>query len=70
MSPQKNYTSANSTLCETTLCENLLYEQKYFFQEIYGAVLKVDRLPNKADFEYFDANSNGILFYDEWEASF
>jgi len=31
--------------------------------------LKLDHLPNKEDFDHFDADSNGVLFFDEWEGS-
>merc|ERR1711976_615884 len=32
----------------------------------YGAFINVDKLPSKEDFEHFDTNGDGTLYYDEW----
>ena len=39
-------------------------------QETYGKFLKVDHLPNKDDFDNFDVDSDGVLFFEEWKAKF
>ena len=36
------------------------------FQNAYGAFVNVDKLPSKEDFEHFDTNGDGTLYYDEW----
>ena len=36
------------------------------FQDAYGAFINVDKLPSKEDFEMFDTNEDGTLYYDEW----
>ena len=36
-------------------------------QEMYGSLIKLDSLPKKEDFEYFDMNNDGILLYSEWK---
>ena len=34
---------------------------------MYGSIIDVPHLPEKVDFDYYDADENGILFYSEWE---
>merc|ERR1712018_299558 len=34
--------------------------------DAYGAFINVDKLPSKEDFESFDTNGDGTLYYDEW----
>ena len=38
----------------------------FIFQDAYGAFINVDKLPSKEDFEMFDTNEDGTLYYDEW----
>ena len=38
----------------------------FISQDAYGAFINVDKLPSKEDFEMFDTNEDGTLYYDEW----
>ena len=40
------------------------------FQDTYGNLLDNNLLPTEEDFEMFDVNQDGILFYEEWQFSF
>ena len=37
---------------------------------MYGKFLKIDHLPNEDDFDKFDSDSNGVLFFEEWQEYF
>ena len=39
---------------------------KMFLQETYGPYVNLDPLPTKEDFDSFDLDQNGILFFEEW----
>ena len=41
-------------------------KHNFIFQDAYGAFINVDKLPSKEDFEMFDTNEDGTLYYDEW----
>ena len=38
----------------------------YYFQETYGLFVNLDHLPDEEDFDYFDSDQNGILYFEEW----
>ena len=38
-------------------------------QDNYGPFINLDKLPDKSDFNYFDTNQDGVLFFEEWEAA-
>ena len=36
-------------------------------QDAYGQFINLDSLPDENDFKDFDADEDGVLFYEEWE---
>jgi len=56
-------------VCDIDEDGGLSWDEVELCEENYGEFLKLDHLPNKDDFEHFDADSNGVLFFDEWEGS-
>ena len=38
----------------------------FFIKDSYGYLFKDVNIPTKEDFVHFDANGDGVLFYEEW----
>ena len=62
---------AEVDICEVCiLTKKILKTSKilknFFLQETYGLFVNLDRLPDEEDFDYFDSDQNGILYFEEW----
>merc|ERR1711936_1366669 len=56
-------------VCDIDEDGGLSWDEVEICEENYKDFLKIDHLPTKEDFDHFDADSNGVLFFDEWEGS-
>merc|ERR1711936_366818 len=57
-------------VCDTDGDEGLSWDEVEKCEDKYKLFLDVDsfdHLPNKEEFESFDTNEDGVLFYKEWE---
>merc|ERR1712080_585474 len=54
-------------ICDENEDGGLSWAEVETCEETYGLFVNLDRLPNKEDFDYFDSDQNGILYFEEWE---
>merc|ERR1711936_46830 len=57
-------------VCDTDDDGGLSWPEVKICEDMYGKFLKIDHLPNEDDFDKFDSDSNGVLFFEEWQKSF
>merc|ERR1712080_180426 len=53
-------------LCDEDGDTGLSWEEVEICEETYGPYVNLDPLPTKEDFDSFDLDQNGILFFEEW----
>merc|ERR1719266_2219666 len=57
-------------VCDTDDDGGLSWSEVQICEDMYGKFLKIDQLPNEDDFDKFDSDSNGVLFFEEWQEYF
>merc|ERR1711862_377629 len=57
-------------LCDSNEDTGLTWEEVTSCVEIYGSLLEPELLPTEEEFEMYDVDKDGILFYDEWLFSY
>jgi len=53
-------------LCDEDGDTGLSWEEVEVCEETYGPFINLDPLPTRDDFDNFDLDKNGILFFEEW----
>merc|ERR1712018_527135 len=54
-------------VCDEDQDGGLTWDEVSQYEDAYGQFINLDSLPDENDFKDFDADEDGVLFYEEWE---